>query len=271
MKDYGDGAAGAGQRGAAGPGVPQPADQRGAGHSPRAAGRATRSASSTRREERARGGGGARHGRAACPRGAAARIFDPFFTTKPVGVGTGLGLSICHGIVTALGGDITVESEPGQGSTFRVFLPVASAAPSPFTGERRSRARRRARVQLDVALVQVIDEGREELQHVVRAHYGRQLALLGEQRAHAAQAIHGAVAARLADLVRAADGRLVAHRHEGMAIGDDDVRGELHADGLERRARPEEEVRVGAIDAEREERLIRRRRRGPPRPEGTAN
>ncbi|HSZ83778.1 MAG TPA: ATP-binding protein [Polyangia bacterium] len=51
------------------------------------------------------------------------RIFDPFFTTKPVGVGTGLGLSICHSIVTAFGGDLTVESEEGKGSTFRVLLP----------------------------------------------------------------------------------------------------------------------------------------------------
>jgi PAS domain S-box-containing protein len=53
------------------------------------------------------------------------RLFDPFFTTKPIGVGTGLGLFVCQNIVAALGGEITVDSEPGQGTTFHVALPVA--------------------------------------------------------------------------------------------------------------------------------------------------
>jgi len=65
------------------------------------------------------------------PPGLEPRIFDPFFTTKEVGKGTGLGLSITYGIIKEHGGTISVVSPPGEGATFLIQLPVASAETTP--------------------------------------------------------------------------------------------------------------------------------------------
>ena len=71
------------------------------------------------------------------PDDALERIFDPFFTSKGVGKGTGLGLSVSHGIIQSHGGGIEVETKVGEGSTFRVYLPInpqSAAAAEDATG-----------------------------------------------------------------------------------------------------------------------------------------
>ena len=62
------------------------------------------------------------------------RIFDPFFTTKAIGVGTGLGLSICHNIITGMGGEISVVSKLGRGTSFRLAIPAARVQELPGSG-----------------------------------------------------------------------------------------------------------------------------------------
>ncbi len=64
---------------------------------------------------------------AGIPREILDRVFEPFFTTKPIGEGTGLGLSIVHSMVAAHGGGIQIESEPGVGTSFRIYLPTLSS------------------------------------------------------------------------------------------------------------------------------------------------
>lgn len=75
----------------------------------------------------------------------AKRVFEPFFTTKPQGVGTGVGLSVCHGILEAHGGRLELETAPGAGARFRLWLPrstegrhdrAAAAAAEPGRGGR---------------------------------------------------------------------------------------------------------------------------------------
>ncbi len=93
------------------------------------------------------------------------RIFEPFFTTKAQGKGTGLGLSTVYGIVQQSAGAIAVESEPGRGTTFRVWLPSSA---TPFETETRTDARAAERGRECVLLVEDEDAVRRWMARSLR-------------------------------------------------------------------------------------------------------
>jgi PAS domain S-box-containing protein len=94
------------------------------------------------------------------------RIFEPYFTTKEKGTGTGLGLAVVHGIINDLGGAIRVQSEPGKGSRFEVFLPLVDqkAISGIRTYEELPRGRERILFVDDEE--GVVDMGKRMLQHL---------------------------------------------------------------------------------------------------------
>jgi CheY-like chemotaxis protein/anti-sigma regulatory factor (Ser/Thr protein kinase) len=103
-------------------------------------------------------------------------IFDPFFTTKPVGAGTGLGLAVCHGIVTALGGEISVDSTLGHGTTVRFELPIADAR-APVRHEVPAEKGRRGRVLVvddEPLLLEAVRRVLEEDHDVLTASNGHE-------------------------------------------------------------------------------------------------
>ncbi len=119
------------------------------------------------------------------------RIFEPFFTTKPVGQGTGLGLSVCYGIIADHSGRIWAESQPGQGATFLIELPVRLALPDrPLSDIARPgqpvappHGRRILLVEDDASVVYLVRSALEHENMLVIAADGRQaLDLLPAQR-----------------------------------------------------------------------------------------
>jgi len=127
------------------------------------------------------------------------QIFDPFFTTKEQGKGTGLGLATVFGIVKQSGGHITVESEPGKGSSFTVYLPLAGEG---AIAKRKERSARPRWGRETILLVEDEPTVRRSVQECLTGSgYTVILAANGAEGLAIAEAYHGPIHVLLTDLV----------------------------------------------------------------------
>ena len=116
-----------------------------------------------------------------------AHIFEPFFTTKAMDRGTGLGLSTCHGIVRQSGGTIVVESQPGKGTTFTIYLPRVRGQAERVRQRRPTLSTRGSET---VLLVEDDDRVRSAVRRILASRGYHVLAANGEQQALAAARSH---------------------------------------------------------------------------------
>ena len=148
-----------------------------------------------------------------------ARIFEPFFTTKPAGKGTGLGLSTVYGIVKQSGGFVWVYSDPGHGSTFRIYLPRAE---EPLTDRRISGTPRRAPPggTETVLLVEDDDAVRRFMRDVLARHgYTILEAASGAEAVSVARPNAGAIRIVVSDVVMPEmSGTVLRRRLEALGV-----------------------------------------------------
>jgi CheY-like chemotaxis protein len=146
-----------------------------------------------------------------------AHVFEPFFTTKDVGQGTGLGLATVHGIVKQSGGHIEVTSKVGEGTTFRVYLPLIEEPPTPIPPDLSLAAKGHE----TILLVEDEDMVRHMTKMILQQNgYTVLEAANGPEAVRVAESHRGAIHLLMTDLVMPhLSGRQVAERLTAMRSG----------------------------------------------------
>jgi two-component system cell cycle sensor histidine kinase/response regulator CckA len=145
-----------------------------------------------------------------------AHLFEPFFTTKEVGKGTGLGLAVVHGVVSQSGGYIEVDSEPGRGTSFKIYLPRAQPTNHPTTSVAEVKvAPRGSETVLLVEDAQAVREVNRRI--LVRGGYAVLEACDGQEALRVAGQHRGPIHLLLTDVVMPAmGGRQLAEHLSGL-------------------------------------------------------